>query len=121
MLIIAHSRAATEMCADGEDDEVVVFVSKVFTVPKTQLSRNGHVFNGGTTIVQPKPRPRNGDSTAEESASQGAVPSGVPGAEDEGERTTDAEDEHDGDEFMGMARVFSGTIRVGQQVHILVR
>ena len=120
-------------CRSGADDPVVVFVSKVISVPKADIlsaSRPQLVCEGGPRISMPKARPPAGTAAAAPAiptegvsidvASELASSSGTSvSSSASASAAVAANDDGSDEEFVAFARVFSGVLKVGQTLHVL--
>jgi len=96
-------RDAIRDCKNGEDDPVVVFVSKVYAIPAADTVEAAS--SGIVRISMPKPKAINHDSTAN--------PLPAP------ENTEEVQPDESGERFIGFARIFSGVLKKGSKVFIL--
>ncbi|XP_028439312.1 elongation factor-like GTPase 1 [Perca flavescens] len=114
-------------CSSGENDPLIIFVSKMFAVDTKALPQNRQRPLTQEEIAQRRELARQrhadrmaADQTAAESRSQEGQPAGCDSAKMESLTLKDSQpEEEDQQTFVAFARVYSGVAKKGQRVFVL--
>ncbi len=103
-------------CQGGGEANIVAYISKMFAVPRDRLPKD----KGERT---PKPPRRRADLKQEVLVAEGLTlddPPSLPARDHESKQESEEDENKEGEALLGFARLYSGTLKMGQIVYCLL-